>query len=196
MEYRKGDKMRKIIDSKIFKIIYGTFKGAIIAVLVLYVSFLAFQRFSDNGSIGGYRMFTIVTGSMEPQYTIGDVILVEEAKYEELKLKDVITYESRASGTEGMLVTHRIIDINEETQELLTRGDANDADDPVIKGDQVLGKVVYKFFLISLLTKLIRNKIGFYFLVFVPLVLVIFLEIADFVTQPKEEENEEQEATT
>lgn len=188
--------MRKIIDSKIFKIIYGTFKGAIITVLVLYVSFLAFQRFSDNGSIGGYRMFTIVTGSMEPEYTIGDVILVEETKYEELKLKDVITYESRAKGTEGMLVTHRIIDINAAKQELLTRGDANDADDPVIKGDQVLGKVVHKFFLISLLTKLIRNKIGFYFLVFVPLVLVIFLEIADFVTQPKEEENEEQEATT
>ena len=85
--------MRKIIDSKIFKIIYGTFKGTIITVLVLYVSFLAFQRFSDNGSIGGYRMFTIVTGSMEPEYTIGDVILVEETKYEELKLNIVFISE-------------------------------------------------------------------------------------------------------
>lgn len=189
--------MRKIIDSKIFKIIYGTFKGTIIAVLVLYVSFLAFQKFSNNGSIGGYRLFTIVTGSMEPEYTIGDVILVEETEYEDLKLKDVITYESRAKGTEGMLVTHRIIDINEKEKQLLTRGDANDADDPVIYGDQVLGKVVHKFFLISLLTKLIRNKVGFYFLVFVPLVLVIFLEIADFITQPKdEEENEEEQAAT
>ena len=53
-------------------------------------------------------------------------------------------------------------------------------------------QLFWTFFLISLLTKLIRNKIGFYFLVFVPLVLVIFLEIADFVTQSKEEENEEQ----
>ena len=87
--------------------------------------------------------------------------------------------------------------IDEKEKQLLTRGDANDADDPVIYGDQVLGKVVHKFFLISLLTKLIRNKVGFYFLVFVPLVLVIFLEIADFITQPKdEEENEEEQAAT
>jgi len=188
--------MRKIIDSKIFKIIYGTFKFAIVGVLVLYVSFLALQKFSNNGSISGYRMFTIVTGSMEPEYTVGDVILVEETKYDDLKLKDVITYESKATGTEGMIVTHRIIDMNKATKELQTRGDANDADDPVIKGEQVLGKVVHKFFLISLLTKLIRNKVGFYFLVFVPLVLVIFLEIADAVTQPKEDEDETQEATT
>ena len=188
--------MRKIIDSKIFKIIYGTFKFVVVGIIILYVGFLALQRFSNNGSIAGYRMFTIVTGSMEPEYTVGDVILVEETKYEELKLKDVITYESKANGTEGMIVTHRIIDINKEKEQLLTRGDANDADDPVINGDQVLGKVVHKFFFISLLTKLIRNKIGFYFLVFVPLVLVIFLEIADAVTQPKDDENEEQDATT
>jgi len=194
--FKVGEFMRKIIDSKIFKIIYGTFKFAIVGVLVLYVSFLALQKFSNNGSISGYRMFTIVTGSMEPEYTVGDVILVEETKYDDLKLKDVITYESKATGTEGMIVTHRIIDMNKATKELQTRGDANDADDPVIKGEQVLGKVVHKFFLISLLTKLIRNKVGFYFLVFVPLVLVIFLEIADAVTQPKEDEDETQEATT
>ena len=45
-------------------------------------------------------------------------------------------------------------------------------------------------YLISLLTKLVRNKYGFYFLIFVPLVLVIFLEVADFVTQPKDEEED------
>lgn len=188
--------MRKIIDNKIFKIIYGIFKFIFIAILVIYIAFLAIQKFSDSGNIMGYRLYTIVTGSMEPELTVGDVILVEETSFDALKLKDVITYESKASGMEGMIVTHRIVDINKETQELITRGDANFADDPVITYDQVQGKVTYKFVLISLLTKLVRNKVGFYFIVFVPLVLVIFLEIADIVTQPKDEDDEDEKEST
>lgn len=184
--------MRKILNNKIFKFVYGTLKFLVIAVLVLYVGVLAFQRFSNNGSIKGYRVFTIATGSMEPELVVGDVILVEETSFENLKLKDVITYESKAAGTEGMIITHRIIDMDKETKQLETKGDANEAVDPVIKDDQVLGKVVYKFTLISILTKLVRNKIGFYFLIFVPLVVVIFLEIADIVTSPKDDDDEDE----
>ena len=185
--------MRKLIDNKVFKIIYGTLKFICIFILVLYVAFLAAQRFSDNRSIGGFRVFTIITGSMEPELKVGDVILVKEATFEELKLKDVITYESDDKGTEGMIITHRIIDIDKESKKIITKGDANDVEDPAIDSSQVYGKVSYKFTLISLLTKLVRNKYGFYFLIFVPLVLVIFLEVADFVTQPKDEEEDKKE---
>ena len=149
------------------------------------------QRFSNNGNIAGYRVYTIATGSMEPVLEVGDVIVIKEADYEELKVKDIITYESRAAGTEGMIITHRIIDMDDETKQLETKGDANEAVDPVIKDDQVLGKFVYKFTLISMLTKLVRNKIGFYFLIFVPLVVVIFLEIADIVTSKDDDDEED-----
>ena len=183
--------MRKLIDNKIFKIIYGILKFICIFILVLYVAFLVAQKLSNNNSIGGFRVFTIITGSMEPELQVGDVILVQEKTFEDLKLKDVITYESKGHGTDGMIITHRIIDIDNATKKIITKGDANDIEDPAIDSSQVFGKVTYKFTLISLLTKLVRNKYGFYFLIFVPLVLVIFLEIADFVTQPKEEEEEE-----
>lgn len=183
--------MRKILNNKIFKFVYGTLKFLVIAVLVLYVGVLAFQRFSNNGNIAGYRVYTIATGSMEPELVVGDVILIEEATFEELKVDDVITYESKAAGTEGMIITHRIIDMDKETKQLETKGDANEAVDPIIKDDQVLGKVVYKFTLISMLTKLVRNKIGFYFLIFVPLVVVIFLEIADIVTSKDDDDEED-----
>ena len=43
-----------------------------------------------------------------------------------------------------------------------------------------------------MLTKLVRNKVGFYFLIFVPLVVVIFLEIADIVTSPKDDDDEDE----
>lgn len=185
--------MRKIIDNKVFKIIYGTLKFICIFILVLYVAFLAAQKLSNNSSIGGFRVFTIVTGSMEPELKVGDVILVQETDFEDLKLKDIITYESKGQGTDGMIITHRIIDMDKDTKKIITKGDANDVEDPSIESNQVYGKVTYKFTIISLLTKLVRNKYGFYFLIFVPLVLVVFLEIADLVTQPKDDDEEEVE---
>ena len=137
--------MRKLIDNKVFKIIYGALKFACIFILILYVAFLAVQRFSDNRSIGGFRVFTIITGSMEPELKVGDVILVQESTFEELKLKDVITYESNDKGTEGMIITHRIIDIDKESKKIITKGDANDVEDPAIDSSQVYGKVSYQF---------------------------------------------------
>lgn len=184
--------MRKIIDNKLFKIIYGLFKFIIIAILVLYIAFLLVQRLSNNNSVMGYRVFTIITGSMEPTIEVGDVILVADISAEDLKVDDIITYKSTASDSEGMLITHRIIDINEEDGMITTKGDANDVEDQPITSEQVYGKMTYKFVLISLLTKIIRNKFGFYFLVFIPLVIVMFLEIADFVTQPKDDEDEKE----
>lgn len=187
--------MKKILNNKIFKFIYGLLKFIIFAILIIYVALLIFQRFSSNGSIMGYRIYTIATGSMEPTLEVGDVILVTETPYEELKIQDIITYESKAIGTEGMIITHRIIDINSETKEIQTKGDANDASDPIITGDQVYGRVTYKFIIISLLTKIIRTKTGFYFLIFIPLVVVIFLEAADIITKPKDEEEKDEETS-
>ena len=63
----------------ILKIIMKILKIALIIIIVLFASFVLLQRFSNNNtSIFGYRMFAVVTGSMEPVYSVGDVILCKE----------------------------------------------------------------------------------------------------------------------
>ncbi len=189
--------MRKIMDNKIFKIVYGTIKFIFVLLLALYVGFLVFQKFSNNSSLMGYRVFTIATGSMEPVYDVGDVLLVKESSYESLKVGDDVTYIGETGDFKDRIVTHRIIAINREDGTLQTKGVANDEADPIIKKDRLYGKVSHKFVILSFLTKIIRTKVGFYFIVFVPLVLVIFLEIADVVTQAKDDsENDEEEQET
>lgn len=184
--------MRKILDNKVFKIIKFIFKFVVIAVLVLYVLFLAMQRFSNNSSVMGYRVFTIATGSMEPVYNISDVILVKEANFEDLSVDDDITYMGEVGDFKDKIVTHRIKEINKDNGTLITQGVANEFQDPEVKKSQVLGIVERKLVLFSFLTGLTRNKIGFYFLIFVPLVLVIFLEIADLFTKGKDEDDEDE----
>ena len=184
--------MRKILDNKVFKIIYGIIRFCVFAILILYVGVLMFQRFSNNKDIMGYRVFTIATGSMEPVYDVGDVIAVHNTDFASLNVGDDITYIGKVADFDGKIVTHRIVKIDKDEKKITTRGVANDADDPAISEDQIFGKVTHKFVLLSILTKLTRNKYGFYFLIFVPLVLVIFLEIADLVTKVKDDDEDEE----
>lgn len=186
--------MRKLLNNKIFRFIYGTIKSIFFLCLIVYVLFLVVQRFSNNSSIMGYRVFTIATGSMEPVYNVNDVIIVKETEYKSLKIGDDVTYLGNSSGLENMIITHRIVEKDEKEGSLVTKGVANDTKDPKIKSNQVFGKVVYKSIILSFFTNLVRNKVGFYFIIFVPLVLVIFLEIADFVVKDKDDEDEETSA--
>lgn len=188
--------MRKILDNKIFKAIKFIFKFIIITVLVLYVLFLAVQRFSNNSSIMGYRVFTIATGSMEPVYKVSDVILVKEVGFDNLSVDDDITYMGKVGDFKDKIVTHRIKEIDKDKGTLITQGVANEFQDPEVNKDQVLGKVERKLVLFSFLTGLTRNKVGFYFLIFVPLVLVIFLEVADLFTKDKDEDDDDEEKET
>lgn len=131
----------------------------------------------------GYRVFTVATGSMEPVYKVNDVILVKTVDPKTLKVGDDIAYLGNRDLVNGKLVTHRIIKI-EEVKGVVTytlKGVNNKYEDPTITSDQILGKVLGKVYVVSFINHLVKNIYGFFFLVFCPLVLVIFLEVADTV---------------
>ena len=184
--------MKKLLDNKIFKIIYNSIKGVFVILLIVYLAFILFQRLSGNSSIFGYRVFTVATGSMKPVYNVNDVILVKDVDPKTLKIGDDIAYKGNRGGLEGMLVTHRIIDIEKEGNKIYfhMKGVNNEIEDPTINEGQVIGKVDRKIVTISLLNKVVKNQFGFFFLVFCPLVLVIFLEVAETVIEYKLDKQE------
>lgn len=191
--YWKGCKMEKLLNNKVFKIVYGIIKYFVIAFLVIYLLFVIVQRFTNNSSILGYRMFTIATGSMEPVYNINDVILVKDISPSTLKVGDDIAYLGNRDAVDGLVVTHRIIRIEtfEDNKVHYTlKGVNNENEDPSITEDQILGKVVGKVYIVNFINHVVKNIYGFFFLVFCPLVLVIFLEIADTIIDAKVERNE------
>lgn len=185
--------MQKLLENKVFKIIYGIIKFFIVSFLIIYLLFVIVQRVTNNSSILGYRMFTVATGSMEPVYNVNDVILVKDTDPSTLKVGDDIAYLGNRDAVKGLVVTHRIIRIetfDDNKVHYTLKGVNNKYEDPSITEDQILGKVLGKVYVVNFINHVVKNIYGFFFLVFCPLVLVIFLEIADTIIEAKVEKNE------
>lgn len=93
----------------------------------------------------GADRFTVLTGSMQPTYPPGTLIIVKPVDAKDLRLGDAITYQLQPG--EPAVVTHRIIASSQNARgerTYTTQGDANDTPDtkPVV-AEQVNGKVWY-----------------------------------------------------
>lgn len=153
----------------------------LITILIVGISIIIVtQRVSNNEkSVLGYRIFRIETGSMVPNYLVGDVILVKECDIKDLKPGDNITYNGLTGDVKGKTITHQIVAVNAENGKITirTKGIANSVVDPEIDGSQVIGKVVTKLNVLTWLTKFINNKYIFYFFIIVPVTIWIFFNV-------------------
>ena len=81
----------------------------------------------------GYGASVVLSGSMEPALSVGDLLIVRET--EDYEVGDIVVYQS---GT--IPVVHRIVTIDEET--VVTRGDANNTEDEPFSVTALKGKVI------------------------------------------------------
>jgi len=91
----------------------------------------------------GSTTLTVLSGSMEPTFKPGAMLIVQPVKAEEIQVGSVLTY--RPASDEDILITHRVVSqqITAAGTTWVTRGDANGADDAPIVYEQVRGKVLY-----------------------------------------------------
>lgn len=186
--------MKKILDNKFVKILFTILKILVWIFVLCIVAIVLVQRIFDNKvSIGDYRMFTIVSGSMKPEYDIYDVVIVKKEKAEDIKVGDDVSYLGKEGTFNDKIVTHRVIKVDNKNGEYnyTTKGTANDVADPEISYNQIYGVVAYKPGLLSFLSKVLNNSYGFYFLIFVPVAFLVFLEILDHIKNKEEELDEE-----
>ena len=88
--------------------------------------------------LAGYRPVVVLSGSMEPTYHVGSVIYYKEAPFADINVGDAITFRA---GEDGM-VTHRVTQKSELSQNFTTKGDANLSEDPnPVDYSDVMGKV-------------------------------------------------------
>lgn len=189
--------MSKVLDNKFIKFLLKFIKVIVWIFVLLVIFVILVQRiFNNRVSIGSYRMFTVVTGSMEPVYNVGDVVISKEVDPSTIKKGDDVVYLGEKNDFKDKIVTHRVIKIENKDGEyyFTTKGVANDYSDPVISSDQIYGKVVYKPVVLSFLSSILNTRLGFYLLIFVPVAFLIFLEILDYIKR-KEGELDEGEKT-
>ncbi len=95
-------------------------------------------------AVTGSTPMTILTGSMEPTYPPGTLIIVKPVAVDAIRIGDPITYQLKSGEPE--VVTHRVVAISSASVGLLltTRGDNNAVDDPTpVLPVQVRGTVWY-----------------------------------------------------
>lgn len=94
--------------------------------------------------IFGWKMIAIGSGSMEPEFYMGDAVIYKTVNKNELKIGDIIAFNSGRR-----VITHRIYSIKKDSfgnMTITTKGDNNKAvDQDTVSSDDVLGVVKYVF---------------------------------------------------
>ncbi len=174
----------------IFKAVQWITTALLIASTVLCFFAVTRVALKKDVSIFGYRLFYVVSGSMEPEIPVGSLLIVGES--DEYRVGDVITFVSTDQTIKGYPNTHRIIDIKEKNGELLyiTKGDANAIQDtdPVLAKD-IIGKVRLSIdsTVLSSAISFLASPVGFFAVVLLPILFIAVLAMRSFVKTFKEE---------
>ncbi len=149
-ELKAGDDMKK----KILRFLDGFLTVFLLAMLVLNFYNILQRNVMDNQmpKIFGYGYAVVISGSMEPEISVNDIVYVKEQ--DSYAVGDIITYEKYDS-----YITHRIIDIVDG--EYVTKGDSNNTkDQDTVMLEQVRGKVVFVLPVFGAMVLYMKTPIG------------------------------------
>lgn len=137
-----------------------------VVLFVILIFFILLNILSmNNKSLFGFRIYRVISGSMQPALQIGDVIIIKKANnYAE---KDIITYDNGLT-----TITHRIKSINGD--EIITEGDANDAPDKPITKDRILGKYFFRISTFSVFSIMLTGKTVYLIMVLILFAILLF----------------------
>jgi signal peptidase len=124
-------------------LIKGFLKGLGVGVAIIAV-LIAFAAIVYPRLIGGVPL-TVLSGSMVPTFNPGDLVITKPVDAKDLKRGDIITFQPKSD--DPSLITHRVISIGTTLagkEVIVTKGDANNAQDPSIMPEQVKGEYVYR----------------------------------------------------
>ena len=157
------------------------------SILVTIVVFCAV--FLMGSRMVGYQVFNVISGSMEPFYSVGDLIYVKSVNPNDVKVGTPITF---VMNEDLVVATHRVIKIDAENQHFYTKGDANDtADAAPVHFNNVIGVPQFSIPLLGYVSDFIQNPPGMYITIGVGAILIVAVFLPDLIK--KKEENVESE---
>jgi len=168
----------------------------VLLVLAVAVCLYACVQVLSRGyvNLGGFMMFRVVTGSMEPTIPVGALLVTQEVDINTIQMNDIICFRTQVSEIWGKIVTHRVVGIMEtEWGDLLleTKGDANLVmDGYYVDSANFVGKVIWHTGDGSVLANVISlftSKIGFLGCIVFPCLLLAALIMKDSVSSIRKE---------
>lgn len=177
------------IPQKLLKI-WNIVTTVIVVVVVLFALLLVGVR------LFGIQVFSVISGSMEPEYPVGSLIYVQKAEPSEIEVGDVITFVL----SDETPATHRVISIDYENERFYTRGDANYhideetgekvyTEDSPVYFKNLIGKPIFKIPLLGYAAYYIQHPPGMYIAIAVGALLLIFVFLPDLFGADKKKQD-------
>ena len=167
------------MEKKIFRIVFKVIYQIIVIICLILAAVIIMQKVTDsNRSIAGYRIFRVITGSMEPEYDVGEVVISKEVNPKNIKVGDDIVYLGKYGEYNGKIIMHSVVAIETDENGNLNfhaKGlHSSSVEDPQIKANQIYGVVKYKSAVLTVLYKLATNIYSVFVIILV-LVLNVFV---------------------
>lgn len=153
-------------------------------VSLLGISLFALIALTTKVTIpGGYKVFTVASGSMAPQIPLGSLILTKAPSSEKnIQKGDIITFEE--PGFKNKFVTHRVYEVKENraSRQFKTKGDSNQkSDEWIITYGRVQGIYIMYIPVVGFIPQYIHQPLGLIFLIIIPTMFLIILEIKNVI---------------
>ena len=138
-------------------------------------------------SLLGHQSFVVLSGSMEPAISTGDIVVVEKIEPSDARIGDVVSF--RSPDEPGKIVTHRVVDVRAVGEELrfVTKGDANNATERwTIARSGTIGRAKYRVPELGYVTNRIGSAYGRIAFIVLPALLLAALELKRIWSAPEE----------
>jgi signal peptidase len=195
-----GDKMAStwkdikwLLNYMLSTIMYAIIVILILVGVVLLVYFLDFTIKGRRLETPLYGAYVIVSGSMEPLIKIQDAVIIKRTDVDSVKVGDVVTYRSTDPSFYGILITHRVINIEDVNGEkiFITKGDHNETIDRTpVKFNQIQGKVVMRVPKIGYIKYFLIDYYGWIIAILVPSAAIISYDIVKLFKNVKNKQEE------
>lgn len=172
---------------KIAKRIWNIMTGMLVAVVIVLAILLIGVR------LVGIMPYTVLSGSMEPEYHVGSMIYVVSVDPTSLDVRDPVTFYLDST----TVATHRVIEVidddkNPGAKYYRTQGDANDdPDSELLHSSKVIGKPIFTIPYLGFLSNYIQHDPGRTITLIVCLVLMVLTFVPDLLFREKKENSEQ-----
>lgn len=165
-------------------------KALDVGTTILVVLAVVFAVFLMGSRLVGLQVFHVVSPSMEPTYSEGDLIYVKTVDPDSVKVGDPITF---VLNEDLVVATHRVVAIDGENRQFTTKGDANKTEDAApVHFNNLIGVPVFAIPLLGYVSAYIQSPPGMYVAIALGAVLLAAVFLPDLLAKKDKKEAQEE----
>ena len=187
MKKEKTSRVKSIIKAVFNLLSYLILAGLIIFIVYMLVFMLKGMNGDEPPTVLDHQIYIVQSNSMSPTFKTGSLLIIKKVDVTAIRENDIITFRRNR---DNVATTHRVMRIlNDEGLQFVTRGDANNVDDPLpVSAEDVSGIVVASLPYIGYFIGFIRTKQGLLICIIIPALILMIFQVLKLLKEEKKKE--------